>query len=103
MAATGNEHLLDQLVKLGDMMGDGLHYEEPWIAREYEKIARRLYPDVYRERQQKKNKAINARMTELLSRKKCVCGGALKQTRSGSTKCKCPDCGRMFKAQRKKR
>jgi len=37
MGSDNNEHLLAQLVKLGDMMGDGLHNEPDgkWIEREY--------------------------------------------------------------------
>lgn len=102
MPSTGNEHLHEQLVKLGDMMGDGLHHEEPWIAREYGKIMRRLYPDEFKEQRQRKNQATNKRMADLLLNKTCLCGATLKQTRSGSTKCICISCGKMFKARRKK-
>lgn len=42
--ATDNDFLLNQLVKLGDMMGDGLHHEPDgkWIEKEYRKIAKQL-------------------------------------------------------------
>jgi len=40
-----------QLIKLGDMMGDGLHHESPWIAKEYRKVAKRLFPNMYSSKQ----------------------------------------------------
>ena len=30
------------LIKLGDMMSDGLHHEDPSISREYKKILKRI-------------------------------------------------------------
>lgn len=41
-----NDHLHRQLIKLGDMMGDGLHYESDgkWIEKEYTKICKILHP-----------------------------------------------------------
>lgn len=41
-----NDHLYEQLVKLGDLMGDGLHLEPDgkWIEDEYKRIIREAYP-----------------------------------------------------------
>lgn len=38
--------LYQQFIKLGDMMGDGLHLEKDgrWIAREYKRISKNTIP-----------------------------------------------------------
>ena len=40
--------LHQQLVNLGDMMGDGLHLEKDgrWITREYRRISKILFPEM---------------------------------------------------------
>lgn len=96
------DFLQRQLIKLGDMMGDGLHYEEPWIEKEYSKILKQLHPEVYREKRKKRNQTINTKMEELLVKFSCDCGGILKQTRSGSYTAKCEECGKRYKAYKNK-
>ena len=69
-----------QLIKLGDMIGDGLHLEPDgkWISREYRQVAKALGYPVSPSR--KSNIAgINKAMEEALKTAKCQCGGKLKQ------------------------
>lgn len=85
-------HLHRQLVKLGDMMGDGLHLEPDgkWISKEYRQILKALgmLPKT------KRNvKGIDAAMIKRVNEVSCQkCGGQLKQTRSGSKRAQC-QCG----------
>lgn len=103
-----NEADWNRLIKLGDMMGDGLHHEPggSWISREYRKLSKILIPeirDAEKERRRRKAEAVNKNMQRLTSEKKCPCGGSLKQSRSGSRICYCDVCGKRFKAVSKKR
>jgi hypothetical protein len=94
-----DEYLYNQLIKLGDMMGDGLHHEPDgkWISKEYEKISRLLFPEMYVQKNKSIRNGINKLMAEFLADKKCPCGGSLKQTRLGSYKCNCDQCGTKYK------
>lgn len=99
--ATEN-HLLSQLVKLGDMMGDGLHLEPDgkWISTEYKRILRALG---YKIPRANNSEAINKGMAEALKQKRCDrCDGQLKQTRSGSMRAECIDCGAKYQFKRAK-
>lgn len=103
--ASNDEHLMNQLVKLGDMMGDGLHHEEPWIAREYRKISRILMPEIKEKEKATRiarNKALDAKVAQVLPNHKCKCGGNLKQSRSGSLVVNCTVCSLSFKFSKKK-
>lgn len=97
----------ERFIKLGDMMGDGLHHEPDgkWITREYNKLAKLLIPEI-RESQKEKRKLkaerVNENMKRLLAEKKCKCGGSLKQGRSGSKVCYCTVCNSRYVATRKK-
>lgn len=106
MALRENEHEWQQFIKLGDMMGDGLHYEEPWIAKEYKRLAKILVPEI-KEAGQKRIKAkaerINEQMLSLLSTKTCKCGGSLRQSGSGSLIAYCNNCNSRYKAISKKK
>lgn len=86
-----------QLIKLGDMMGDGLHHEPDgkWIPKEYRKILKSLGIGP-----KKKNhaEAINKAMLERIKTVKCTqCSGHLCQVRSGSMVGQCVDCGAKYK------
>jgi len=96
-----NQFLWNQLIKLGDMMGDGLHHEPDgkWISDEYGKIARILMPDTFKEIKKAKALRVNTMMNTLLSEKKCNCGGTLKQARSGSKIAYCQTCKARYKAK----
>ena len=87
----GNDFLHNQLIKLGDMMGDGLHYEPDgkWIEREYKQIAKLLYPEAYKNAAKDKRDSVDIRMAKLLSETKCVCGGELQQVRKGTKVSQC--------------
>lgn len=102
------DYLHKQLVKLGDMMGDGLHLEPDgkWISKEYRRVANALGYNIPSSR--KSNvEGINAAMSEALKTSKCKCGGELKQTRSGSYRAQCiaQGCDKkyQFKARKGKR
>lgn len=89
--------LMKDLVKLADMMGDGLHLEPDgkWISKEYSKIFNTLYPGV---KNKHKNEVINGKMSLLVSKNKCVkCGGGLKQVRKNSKIAKCLECPAKYK------
>ncbi|MCG7545347.1 hypothetical protein MHM93_14295 [Pseudoalteromonas sp. MM17-2] len=97
------ERLHRQLVRLGDMMGDGLHHEPDgkWIAKEYRRVAKALgYPV---EPQRKSNvEGINKMMANYLNGKSCTeCNGQLKQTRSGAKRMVCLSCGAKFQVKTK--
>jgi hypothetical protein len=103
----GNEHMWRQFIRLGDMIGDGLHHEEPWISKEYKQLAKILCPPTEEEKafmkgRRQQNKAIiDEQMTNLLKDRKCTCGGDIKQARSGSKVAYCQKCKQRFKAKSK--
>lgn len=87
-------HLHNQLVKLGDMMGDDLHLEPggAWITKDYRRTAKALGYDVGPNRANNRD-AINAQMIKRVADVSCgKCGGQLKQTRSGSKRAVCVSC-----------
>lgn len=88
--------LHQQLVKLGDMMGDGLHNEPggKWITREYNKVLKALGLAKPR---RNNSVMINQLMIQRVKDAPCkLCGGALKQNRSGSKRAKCIQCQAKF-------
>lgn len=93
------KHLSAQLVKLGDMMGDGLHYEPDgkWITAEYRRVAKALGHKMPSKPRANNSPAINEHMAQRVKEVGCrECGGALKQTRSGSTRAACTQCGQLY-------
>lgn len=99
------KHLHQQLIKLGDMMGDGLHLEKGggWIKREYAKITKALYGAKRPDGTAKiKVEAINRGMVSALEKSRCTCGGTLKQTRSGSLRASCTVCPKRYQFGTKK-
>lgn len=88
-----NEFEWNQFCKLGEMIGDGLHYEEPWISKEYKRLSRILIPEIKEqeaENRRKKNENINKQIVEKLKTDRCSkCTSQLKQTRSGSKVVQC--------------
>lgn len=105
---TGNDRLWNQFAKLGEMMGDGLHHESDgkWITKEYNKLAKILIPELKeksKERRKIKSQRINEQMINLLAIKKCMCGGSLSQSRSGSKICYCTICNKRYQASSNKK
>jgi len=105
----GDKFLWDQFAKLGEMIGDGLHHEPDgkWISKEYKKLSRILIPEI-REAESKRrsmiNKVRNEKIAEFLKDKNCPeCNGILLQTRSGSKKVKCTQCGNRYVISTKKK
>lgn len=98
----------DRFCRLGDMIGEGLHYEEPWIEKDYKHLSKILLPPTEEEKQLKKqirqsrNKSIDEQIKEKLKTDRCSCKKELKQTRSGSKTVVC-ECGKRFRYKRKKR
>jgi len=86
-----------QLVKLGDMMGDGLHLEPDgkWISREYKAHLKSLglLP-----KRKNNTSIINDAMVSRVSEITCGnCSGKLKQNRSGSKRATCINCKSQWK------
>lgn len=85
------KNALANLVKLGDMMGDGLHHEPDgkWISKEYGRLCRALGYTTNKPRN-KNIEAINQAMIKRVADVKCQrCGGELTQTRSGAKRAQC--------------
>lgn len=93
------EFLLNQLVKLGDMIGDGLHNEPggAWIEKEYRKTLKQLGLI-----KPKSTKSIDKFMVERCNKEKCTCSGTLKQVRKGSFVAKCTICGEKYRLGQRK-
>ena len=92
MVKINKDHLYSQLVKLGDTIDDGDH--EPWVEKEYSRISKILGIGPKR-----KDRAIvtNKLMEKRVQDVRCqLCSGRLKQTRSGSMRAKCVDCGARY-------
>ena len=103
-----NEFEWRQFCRLGEMMGDGLHYEPDgkWIAKEYRRLAKILIPEMREENKairKLKSASIDEQMKNLLSEKKCECGGDLKQKRSGAKVAYCENCNQRYVARTKKK
>lgn len=66
------DYLHQRLITLGDAMGDGLHYENPSIAKEYKQICKQLYPKMY----PRKKPCYTNKPSKALKRtiKECSCG-----------------------------
>lgn len=102
---SNNSNQWNQFIRLGEMIGDGLH-DEPggkWISREYKRLSKILVPEI-KEAEQKgrklKNENINIQIQKLILEKKCKCGGTLEQSRSGSKilYCTVAGCKNRYKA-----
>lgn len=103
MDAETKRRLHADLVKLGDMMGDGMHHEPGgrWIAKEYARVAKALG---YTMPRSSRVPEINKAMAIALQNTRCPdCLGTLKQTRSGSRRAQCTDCQRRYQFKPGKR
>jgi len=92
-------YLSRQFIRLGDMIGDGLHLEPDgkWIGKEYRRVAKALGYDLSKRPRRNNSDAINQRMAERVTEVRCQkCGGSLKQSRSGSMKAKCESCSAQY-------
>ncbi|PSW53038.1 hypothetical protein C0W50_19715 [Photobacterium leiognathi subsp. mandapamensis] len=97
-----NSFLRRQLVKLGDMMGDGAHLEPDgkWISVEYRRTLKALGIAPPR---RNNSAAINEAMKSALAQSSCnKCDGSLKQTRSGSYRAQCQSCGAKYQFKQRK-
>ncbi len=101
-----DEHLWNQFIKLGDMIGDGLHNEPDgkWISKEYRRISKILLPEneVDKQYRKYKNEYIDLQMAELSEKTKCNCGGSIKQKRSGTKVAYCQKCNARYVAHSRK-
>lgn len=83
--------LHEQLIKLGDMMGEGMHHDDPSIEKEYRRVAKLLYPEMY---PRKKRRPSQQLISTLI---KCTCGQegwTYTRYKNGSVGIKCKNCGR---------
>lgn len=98
------DFLYQRLIRLGDLMGDGLHLESDgkWIEQEYKDTLRLLGLSskkfAYRD-----TKSINDFMEKRLQEVKCECGGQLFQSRKGSFVAICNRCHKKYKLGARKR
>lgn len=94
------KHLHNQLVKLGDMIGDGLA-DEPdgrWIRTEYSRVCRALG---YTRPRANNRAAIDEGVKRFLEKNRCPrCQGELKQTRAGAMRLTCGACGLRMQLKR---
>lgn len=90
----------DDLIRLGDMIGDGLA-DEPggaWIRAAYRRTAKDMGIDIPKPRRRNNAPAINEHMKRRVADVRCTeCSGALQQTRSGSKRAVCVSCGTEFR------
>lgn len=104
------DHMWRRFERLGEMIGDGLHYEDKWILKEYNALAKVLCPPTKEmkafaaQQKKEKNKILDEKITAMLQQHKCECGAELKQTRSGSLTSQCTNinCGKRYKCKYKK-
>lgn len=87
------DHLHRQLIKLGDMLGDGDC--DPWVEKEYARVLKAL--GIGPKPKKRNYIHINALMAPRLQDVKCKCGGELKQSRSGSMIGQCVECGNKYR------
>lgn len=93
LSKEAKDQLHNQLIRLGDMMGDGLHHEPDgkWISAEYRRTLKALG---MMPKRPNNSEAINERMRQRVLDVKCgKCHGELRQTRSGSKRAACQSCG----------
>jgi hypothetical protein len=98
----------NQFCRLGEMIGDGLHYEPDgkWITKEYRRLSKILMPELRQQDKVKRNLkavSIDKQMKEMLLTKRCECGGILKQKRFGTKVCYCEKCNARYVASSKKK
>jgi hypothetical protein len=104
-----NEFEWRQFCRLGEAIGDGLHYEDSWISKEYKMLQKILLPETDEEKEYKrkirklKNQNIDKQVVERLKIDRCKCGSELKQIRSGSKTVKCIECGSRYKYASKRK
>ena len=111
IAGDENQFEWNQFIRLGEMMGDGLHHEPDgkWISREYGRLAKILIPEIkeaQKERRKLKALRTDEQMKNLLAEKKCTqpgCGGSLKQKRAGTKIVYCENCNARYKARTRKK
>lgn len=106
--AKNNKFEWDQFIKLGDMMGDGLHHEPDgkWIIKEYRRLSKLLVPEIAEAEKAKKverKKNIDKAVAKLLEKEKCNCGGRLYQKRSGTRVLYCTLCPLKYKLKTSKK
>lgn len=101
LSEEGERRLHEQLVRLGDMMGDGLHHDSDgkWIEKEYKRVCRALGIG---KAPRKSSEEINKQVAEFLIGKTCPCSGELAQTRSGAYRLVCKLCKKKFQIKRRK-
>ncbi len=98
MSDSNKEFLMRQLVKLGDMLGSGMHLEPggKWISSEYRKISNALgIKKSPRSRNAESIQEIDQKMQQRVAEVECPkCKAFLfSQTRSGSMTAVCLRCG----------
>ena len=89
-----NEFLWSQLIRLGEMLGDGDC--DAWVGREYKRVAKAL--GLVKNKPRKNHSSqIDEFMEKRITQVRCnKCNGELKQSRKGSFVGICTNCGAKF-------
>jgi len=98
------EYLGRQLIKLGDMLGDGMG-DEPggaWIKTEYRKICKALGYVMPTKPRRNNSQVINAAVAKYVETNRCECGGVLIQSRPGSMRVECVACRKRYQLKGRK-
>ena len=85
------QRLHKDLIKLGDMMADGLHHEDPSISREYRNVAKQLFPEMYPSKKRKPSQQF------IRTLKECDCnskGWSFVRFKNGNVGLKCKSCNK---------
>lgn len=103
LSKEAESRLIDNLVKLGDMIGDGLA-DEPdgrWIKAEYRKTLKALGMAAPRANN---SAEIDDGVKKYLETNRCPrCQGELKQTRAGALRLTCQACSMVVQLKRAKK
>lgn len=100
------DYLYERLVKLGDLMADGIHLEPDgaWIEKEYKDTMRLIgISPVKKKRKSPNNTIIDEFMKKRCCEEICECGGELVQTRKGSFFAKCKICEKKYRLGKSRR
>lgn len=96
-----NDFLWSQLIKLGDMLGDGDC--DAWVGKEYKRVARQLGL-IKRKPRKNHSSQIDEFMEKRIVQVRCnKCNEELKQSRKGSFVGICVDCGAKFTLGKRRR
>ncbi|PJZ51594.1 hypothetical protein [Leptospira adleri] len=96
MQDISREYLSNRLIKLGDMIGDGLHHENKSISSEYKRVLHELHPEIKKRKMEKGREQMNEMVNSVIETRSCDCGGKFIQKRKGAKVIICSSCKKRF-------